>query len=155
MKLPPASAPPRWLPVLLGGLVVSAGAWALLTMYGSRPSHADFVPPARAFLAAALSGDSSQLAQLALAPAAVRWARDAGKHNPALLRALLDHFHADGAMRSGGGRLAASFGAQGFRRCSRAPLTLIFAGDSASARIEDVVADCPLDAVPSGSGRQP
>lgn len=43
----------------------------------------------------------------------------------------------------------AFFGAKGFRLCSRAPLALIFAGDSASARIEDVVADCPLDAAPA------
>lgn len=129
---------------LVGALVLvglcSIGL-TLLSTYSGGESYGVYLKPTQDFLQAGLTLDSVRLTRLNASPTAVRWALEAGRRRPALLHALQDGIRVRTGMHNGD-KTAVSFGAQAFRRCSRWPLTVVFAGPAGDARIQDVVVAC-------------
>lgn len=130
----------RLLAAIGAVLVLGIAATLFLGMYSRRDDSHGFEERVGAVLAAA--GDSAALDRMALSADARTWLLQTAAHNPALLARLRQGLAAGPRARNHG-KLAVSFGADGFRMCSSYPLTVIFDGNRASDPIDAVIAACP------------
>jgi hypothetical protein len=145
------SAQGRTLAVRIVAIVtVCLAGWALMGVYAVGPSFAAYVAPTRAFLRAAVAGDTAALARAGADPAAVRWALVAGRRDTVALREL------DRGLALGSGKRKADstvvwFNARGRGRCAYWSLTMVYVGNAASRRIDEARVYCSATVTtPSG-----
>jgi len=154
-----ASAPGRTVAVRIVAIVtVCLAGWAMMGVYSVGPSFAAYVAPTRAFLRAAVAGDSAALARAGADPAVVRWALVAGHRDTVALQEL------DRGLSLGSGKRKADstvvwFNARGRGRCAYWSLTMVYVGDGAPRRIDEVRVYCSSTVttpsglvVPTGAG---
>jgi len=120
----------------LGGL-----AWSLLDLYSIDGRDADFLPPVREYLRAALALDSIRLVGTGAAQPAVRTALDAARAKPVMLRALLSDLRLRQASHNGT-QTALFFNAPALARCAEWPLTVFVEGTPGAARIREIRLPC-------------
>lgn len=110
----------RDITVLVVVLVLGVAAGrAVLVRYSVAPQDQSYITPARRFLRAAMTADSTALARMA-APHVTVWALETARMRPALLRALLNGLRETAARQAGGTLLCSTvrmgLGAVGVRR---------------------------------------
>ena len=128
--------------VSLGVLLASAWfVWAMADRYSPRSKYDGFLESTQRLLQLGLASDSAALAGLNADSSVIRWALDAGRANPARLRALLSGLEVTGGMQNGDGRVV-YFHAEGFSGCETWPLRVTFSGPPAKARFVHVTAEC-------------
>jgi Tfp pilus assembly protein PilV len=123
--------------VLVLGL---AAGRALAVRYSVAPQDQSYITPARQFLTAAMTADSTELARVA-APHVIVWALETARAKPALLRALLDGLRETTARQAGENTLVL-YSSNGFGSCGTAPLAITFEGPPSDARLVALSADC-------------
>jgi len=127
----------------IGLLLLLGSVWLgrrLLGVYSVHTYQA-FLAPTHEFLAAGLALDSARLARQGTDPAAIRWVLALGRQNAALLRTLERSLYVGHGMRRGDTTLVL-FGTRSSGACTSWPLTVIFAGPPAAARIQRVTGGC-------------
>ena len=127
------------LVVLLVGLAL-IGRYTL-RLYSVPDQYGPFLRPARAFLNAAISLDSTQLTSLGATPSAVKWGLDAGRRAPELLQQLAAGLYVGHGMRNDN-RIVVLFSAKGLAPCSSWPLKMFFDGPAEHPTIQDIVLEC-------------
>ena len=131
----------RDITVLVVVLVLGVAAGrAVLVRYSVAPQDQSYITPARRFLRAAMTADSTALARMA-APHVTVWALETARMRPALLRALLNGLRETAARQAGGNTLVL-YSSNGFGSCGSAPLAITFEGPPTDARLVALSADC-------------
>jgi hypothetical protein len=139
--------------VLVTVAAIFAG-WTLLGVYTVGPSYAGYVSPTHAFLRAALTGDSADLARQGAEPAVVSWAMHAGRQDTASLRALERGLYLrHGAQK--GDTAVAWFGAWANGRCAHWSLRMFFVGRGDARRIGKVEVYCSTPVIPPPGAKAP